>query len=109
MIGGYMKIVELKEAEKVPIHIDARKMCVRPDIELIHLNFSPGETLEKHANPFDVIFYVLEGSGELEVEQEKKLIAPDSAIEVPANVMRGWKNTGTGNLRVLVIKALVKK
>jgi quercetin dioxygenase-like cupin family protein len=103
-----MKIVELNDAEKVPIHIDARKMCVRGDIELIHLNFAPGETLEKHANPFDVIFYVLEGTGELEVEREKKQIEPDTSIEVPANVMRGWKNTGTGNLRVLVIKALSK-
>lgn len=103
-----MKIVELKDAEKVPIHIDARKMCVRPDVELIHLNFSPGETLEKHANPFDVIFYVVEGTGELEVEQTKKRISPDTAIEVPANVMRGWKNTGSGNLRILVIKAMAK-
>jgi quercetin dioxygenase-like cupin family protein len=104
-----MKIVELKDAEKVPIHIDARKMCVRGDIEVIHLNFSPGETLEKHANPFDVIFYVLEGTGELEVEQEKRQIAPDTAIEVASNVMRGWKNTGKGNLRVLVIKAMANK
>ncbi len=104
-----MKIVELKDAEKVPIHIDARKMCVRPDVELIHLKFSPGETLEKHANPFDVVFYVVEGTGELEVEQEKKQISQDTAIEVPANLMRGWKNTGKGNLRILVIKALAKQ
>jgi len=104
-----MKIVELKDAERVPIHIDARKMCMRPDIELIHLNFTPGETLDKHANPFDVIFYVVEGSGELEIGDGKKLIEKDTAIEVPANVMRGWKNTGTGNLRVLVIKAMQKQ
>ncbi len=103
-----MNVVELKEAEKVPIHIDARKMCVRRDIELIHLNFSPGETLEKHANPFDVIFYVVEGTGELEIGDEKKQVAQDTAIEVPANVMRGWNNTGSGNLRVLVIKAMQK-
>lgn len=103
-----MKIVELEKAERVPINIDARKLCVRNDVELIHIDFLPGETLEKHANPFDVIFYVVEGSGELEVENEKKQIAKDSAIEVPAGVMRSWKNTGPGNLRVLVIKALNK-
>jgi quercetin dioxygenase-like cupin family protein len=104
-----MKIVELKEAERVPIHIDARRMCIRPDIEVIHLNFSPGEILDKHANPFDVVFYVVEGTGELEVGEEKRQITKDTAIEVPANIMRGWKNTGTGNLRVLVIKAMQKQ
>jgi quercetin dioxygenase-like cupin family protein len=103
-----MKIVELKDAERVPIDIDARKMCIRPDVELIHLVFSPGETLAKHANPFDVIFYVVEGTGLLEVDEEQRLIEKDTAIEVPANVMRGWKNTGRGNLRVLVIKAMKK-
>lgn len=103
-----MKLIELKEAERVPIHIDARKMCIRPDIEVIHLNFDPGETLDKHANPFDVIFYVLEGSGELEIGEGKKLIQQDTAIEVPANVMRGWANTGESNLRILVIKAMQK-
>ncbi len=103
-----MNIVELKNAERVPINIDARKLCARNDIELIHIDFLPGETLEKHANPFDVVFYVVEGSGELEVADEKKQIAKDTAIEVAAGVMRGWKNTGPGNLRVLVIKALNK-
>ncbi len=103
-----MKTVELKDAERVPINIDARKLCVRPDVELIHIGFLPGETLEKHANPFDVIFYVVEGTGELEVAEEKKLISKDTAIQVPAGVMRGWKNTGQGILRVLVIKAMGK-
>ena len=81
---------------------------IRDDLELIHLDFRPGEELEKHANPFDVIFFVVEGSGELEVGEEKRLVAKDSTIEVPADVMRGWKNTGSGNLRLLVIKALKK-
>jgi quercetin dioxygenase-like cupin family protein len=101
-----MKIVELKDAERVPLNIDARKLCIRQDVELIHIDLEPGETLEKHANPFDVIFYVVDGSGELEVVEEKRQITKDTAIEVPAGVMRGWKNTGPGNLRVLVIKVL---
>jgi quercetin dioxygenase-like cupin family protein len=103
-----MKVTKLKDAERVPIQIDARKLCVRPDVELIHLDFAPGESLEKHANPFDVIFFVLEGSGELEIEDEKQQIGKDSTIEVAADLMRGWKNNGAGNLRILVIKVLNK-
>jgi len=101
-----MKVMELQNAERVPIQIDARKLCTRQDVELIHLTFGPDETLEKHANPFDVIFYVLEGSGELVIEEDKMQIGKDSTIEVSANLLRGWKNNGDGNLRILVIKVL---
>jgi quercetin dioxygenase-like cupin family protein len=103
-----MKVTELQDAERVPIQIDARKLFIRQDLELIHLNFGPGETLEKHANPFDVIFYVLEGSGELVIEEEKKQVGKDSTVEVSANLLRSWKNNRDSNLRILVIKILNK-
>jgi quercetin dioxygenase-like cupin family protein len=101
-----MKVTALKDAERVPIQIDARKMCVRQDVELIHLRLASGEILERHSNPFDVVFYLLEGEGELEVEGEKRQLTKDVAIEVPAGAMRGWKSSGEGDLRVLVLKIL---
>lgn len=101
-----MLITELNSAEKVPIAIDARKMLVRNDCELIHLTLKPGEILEKHSNPFDVAFYVLSGSGELEVGDETAAISADTVIEVAAGEMRGWKNDGSEDLRVLVVKLL---
>jgi len=101
-----MQKTELNNAEKVPIAIDARKMLVRSDCELIHLTLRPGEILEKHSNPFDVAFYVLSGSGELEVGDETAVISADTVIEVAAGEMRGWKNDGTEDLRVLVVKLL---
>jgi quercetin dioxygenase-like cupin family protein len=101
-----MNITELKSAEQVPITIDARKMLIRTDCELIHLTLKPGEVLQKHTNPFDVAFYVLAGEGELEVGSEKKSISPDTVIEVPAGEMRGWTNNGSRDLRVLVVKLL---
>ena len=103
-----MKVTELIDAERVPIQIEALKLCIRQDVELIYLNIAPGELLEKHANPFDVIFFVLEGSGELEIEDEKQQINKNSTIEVAANLMRGWRNNGAENLRILVIKVLNK-
>ena len=101
-----MKVTVLKDAARVPIDLDARRVCVRPDAELIHLTFAAGQALETHANPFDVVFYVLEGAGELEVWDERRAVTRDTAIEVPAGVMRGWRNTGKEDLRVLVIKLL---
>jgi quercetin dioxygenase-like cupin family protein len=101
-----MNKTELKTAEKVPIAIDARKMLTRKDCELIHLTLKPGEVLEKHSNPFDVAFYVLAGAGDLEVGDETAAIGADTVIEVAAGEMRGWKNNGTVDLRVLVVKLL---
>ena len=104
-----MRVTELKTAEKVPIDIDARKMLVRKECELIHLALTPGEVLAVHSNPFDVAFYTLAGTGELTVGEQTRTVAPDSVIEVAAGEMRGWKNTGPEELRVLVLKVLVKQ
>jgi quercetin dioxygenase-like cupin family protein len=101
-----MQITELKTAEKVPLTIDARKMLVRADCELIHLTLKPGETLEVHTNPFDVAFYVLAGTGELSVGNDTRTVAADTVIEIPAGEMRGWKNMSDADLRVLVVKLL---
>jgi quercetin dioxygenase-like cupin family protein len=101
-----MQITELHNAEKVPITIDARKMLIRQDCELIHLALKPGEILEKHANPFDVAFYILTGSGELEVGSEVATLTGDTVIEVAAGEQRGWRNSGTVDLRILVVKLL---
>jgi quercetin dioxygenase-like cupin family protein len=101
-----MQITGLKTAEKVPISIDARKMLVRKDCELIHLTLKPGEVLETHTNPFDVAFYVLAGTGVLVVGNESSEIGADTVIEIPAGEMRGWKNLAEHDLRVLVVKLL---
>jgi quercetin dioxygenase-like cupin family protein len=101
-----MQKTELKSAEKVPISIEARKLLTRKDCELIHLTLKPGEILEKHSNPFDVAFYVLSGSGKLEVGDEIETISADTTIEIAAGELRGWNNNGSENLCVLVVKLL---
>lgn len=101
-----MKITGLATAQRVPISIDARMMLTRKDCELIHLTLQPGEALAIHTNPFDVVFYVLAGEGDLTVGGETKKIGMDTVIEIAAGEVRGWTNSGPGVLRVLVVKLL---
>jgi quercetin dioxygenase-like cupin family protein len=101
-----MKLTHLKDGEQVPINIGAHKLFAAPKAEVIHLRFKPGEVLEKHTNPFDVVFYVLEGTGTLAVNDEIFAAGPDTLIEVSAPELRGWTNAGSTDLRVLVIKLL---
>ncbi len=101
-----MNIKTLSTAEKVPFNLDGRKMYTSKKVEIIHLSLMPGEVLEKHTNPFDVAIYVLEGYGIVETDDQSASVEPDMCVEIESGINRGLKNTGTGLLRVLVVKIL---
>ncbi len=101
-----MKIINLSNADKIPFKINGHKMYSGENIEVIHLDLKPGEILEMHSNPFDVIFYVLEGKGIFINEITDTLIEKDSCFRVKANLLRGWKNNSPDDLKILVIKIL---
>jgi len=54
--------------------------------------------------PVDVIFYVLEGTGVIEIGDEKSTAGKDTLIESPARIPHRWINESTSVFRVLVIK-----
>lgn len=99
-----MKITNLENAAQVPFKLDGRVMFTSKDNELIHLILQPGEKLELHSNPFDVVFFTLSGEGVLDIEGERFTMKPNDTIEVVKGVMRGWENNSTENLRILVFK-----
>jgi len=98
-----MKITTPENAEKIP-GLKARKMFTGEKAELIHLVLGPGECLPLHANPFDVVFYVLKGKGQLSIENESATLTIGDTVEVKANIQRGWANTGEEDLALLVVK-----
>ncbi len=99
-------ITDLKTAEKVPFKLDGRIMFQSERTELIHLTLQAGEELPVHTNPFDVVFYVIEGKGILTVEENSFEMKQDQSYDVKEDIMRGWKNTGENKLRILVVKSL---
>lgn len=68
------------------------------------ITLQPGEKLIRHITPVDVFFYVLEGSGLVEVGEEKKLVEKDTVIDSPKGIPHCWYNEGSETLRVLVVK-----
>jgi mannose-6-phosphate isomerase-like protein (cupin superfamily) len=101
-----MKVNTLTTAEKVPFNLDGRKMYTGLNVELVHLSLKPAEVLEKHSNPFDVVFYILEGSGIVETDDESINVEPDMCIEIEMGINRGITNNSNSLLRVLVVKIL---
>jgi len=64
----------------------------------------PGEALKKHITPVDVVFYVLEGRGIVEIGEERAEVGPDTLIESPAKIPHRWMNESGSILRILVVK-----
>ncbi len=101
-----MKIQNLSNSPKVPFDLDGHILHSEKQIELIHLLLKPGEKLDEHKNPFDVIFFVVEGSGTLTIESNTYKITATDVTKITSEKMRGLQNHTNNDLRILVIKLL---
>lgn len=87
-----------------PHHVDARKIYDSPHAMAVIITLQPGESLKKHITPVDVFFYVLEGTGIVEIGDERAEISKDKLVESPARIPHRWINQSTEVFRVLVVK-----
>jgi quercetin dioxygenase-like cupin family protein len=101
-----MTIRNLNNSPKVPFDLEGYILHSEKQIELVHLLFKPGENLAEHKNPFDVIFFVAEGSGILSIEGTEYNLKATDVTKVTSDKMRGWQNNTDQDLRLLVIKLL---
>jgi len=101
-----MKITDVSTvvSGKNPHHVDARKIYDSPHAMVVVITLQPGEALKKHITPVDVFFYVLEGTGVVEVGDEKKTVAKDMLVESPAKIPHKWTNESKEVFKVLVVK-----
>jgi len=101
-----MNIIEVQKVEMVPNPhgVDVRKLYVNEKIQVNHITLKPGEQLKKHTTPVDVLFYVLQGTGVVEIGDERKEVEKDSLIESSAKISHCWYNKGTETLRVLLLR-----
>lgn len=101
-----MKIIDVKEAEVThnPHGVDTRKIYDAENAQVVHITLKPGEVMKCHLTPVDVIFYVLEGRGVVEIGDKKKEVGTDTLIESPAKIPHCWFNGSENILRFLVVK-----
>ena len=101
-----MKITEVAKVVSGPNphHVDARKIYDTPHAVAVVITLQPGEALKKHITPVDVFFYVLEGTGVIEIGDEKKTVEKDMLVESPAKIPHRWANESKAVFRVLVVK-----
>ncbi len=87
-----------------PHHVDARKIYDSQHAMAVVITLKPGEALKKHITPVDVFFYVLEGTGVIEIGDERQTVTKDMLVESPARIPHKWSNESAGVFRVLVVK-----
>ncbi|MCC7550277.1 MAG: cupin domain-containing protein [Methanobacterium sp.] len=101
-----MKIVEMNKTPiaETPHKVDVRKLYDAENAQAVHIRLEPGESLKRHITPVDVFFYVLEGKGIVEIDEEKKEVKKDSLIDSPARIPHCWYNESEETLNFLVVK-----
>ena len=57
-----------------------------------------------HVTPVDAFFYVLEGSGVVEIGGERQTVSRDMLIDSPARIPHRLLNEGDEAFRFLVVK-----
>ena len=101
-----MKTVNAKQAQSIknPHNVNVSKLYDTENAQAMHITLQPSEFLKRHITPVDVFFYVLEGTGMVEIGEEKKQVDKDTLIESPAKIPHCWYNESDSTLRVLVVK-----
>ena len=101
-----MEITKVNETEimKNPHCVDARAIYNHENAKVMILTLKSGESLKRHITPVDVFFFVLEGTGIVEIGDEKKEVSKDTIIHSPANIVHCWYNNSGSPLRILVAK-----
>ena len=91
-----MKTVFINNAEivKNPHGVKSQKLHTSEHVSLMLITLQPGERLKQHITPVDVLFYVIEGKGIVEVGDEKKEVTKDTLIDSPKGIMHCWYNEG---------------
>ena len=86
------------------------KQYFHPHNTLNGINYSVAQfTLESgkksklHKMKSSEIYYILEGSGEILIDDESFHVEKDDSVYVPPNSKQFIKNSGSGNLRFLCI------
>lgn len=102
-----MKITKVSESKitETPHKMDVRKLYDTDSAQITHITLQPGQALKPHITPVDVVFYILEGTPEVLVGEEKIEVQADSLVESPKDIVHTLYNNSDKTVRILVIKA----
>lgn len=88
-----------EKMQKVNLFDTARMFC---DVYC----FEPGQEQTAHAHAgSDKVYYVLQGTGQIQVDQDTRTLGPGNAALAPAGAAHSVRNPGPERLTLLVFMA----
>ena len=83
--------------------VDARNLYNKDEAMVTVISLNPGQSLKRHITPVNVAFYVLKGTGILEVGDEKIEVTRNTLVESPKDIVHCWFNESSNPLRFMII------
>ncbi len=83
------------------LHPDKADLKLRYSLALARVK--PGRTTTKHSLKTSEVYYILEGTGIMHIDDEQKKVGPECAIYIPPKAVQCIKNTGKKDLVFLCI------
>jgi oxalate decarboxylase/phosphoglucose isomerase-like protein (cupin superfamily) len=69
------------------------------------IDMLPGALGKLHWHAQPEIYYVLSGTGEVEIQGAKHLLKPNTVVFIPGNAPHALTNTGTNSLKIFYVFA----
>ena len=89
---------------KNPHGVSLRKLYDSEYSQVLQINLLPGEKVRKHITAVHVFFYILEGTGVVEIGEDRAEVSVGMLIESPPNLPHRFINEGNAPFRFLVVK-----
>ncbi|MFA5106698.1 MAG: cupin domain-containing protein [Patescibacteria group bacterium] len=70
---------------------------------LAHSIVKAGNSSVAHSLKTTEVYYILEGTGIMHINDETAAVAPGDAVYIPPNAVQYIENTGTGDLKFLCV------
>jgi len=98
------KVTETKIKDN-PHGVNVRLLYDNDNAQAVHMQLEPGQSLKPHKTPVDVFFFVIEGTPDVLVGEEKLRVEPNSLVDSPKDIVHCIYNNTDKIVRVLVVKA----
>ena len=103
-------MITARKLSEIPVmetahNVDARNLYDTENAMVTVITLKPGQELKKHITPVDVAFYILEGTGVVQIGDEKLTAEKNTLIESPKDILHCWYNESSSDLIFMVIKA----
>jgi len=90
-----------KDGSEIRELLAYRNSCIRRQ-SLAEARLAVGGSTTRHRHPStEEIYYILEGTGEMQIDDESRQVGPGDAIAIPPGASHELRNTGQTVLKLL--------